>query len=155
MSRQPEAAGLTHEWTIARTGAGLIGSVFLALGVLGFIPGITANYEQFSVAGPGPAAELFGLFTASVVLNSIRLVFGIAGLIMALVPAAGGVRVFLVPGGGVMVLFAVYGAVMTTVSPDVNVVPVGAADNWLHLGLGAAMIGLGILSAALQRRHGH
>lgn len=41
------------------------GAVFLLVGVLGFIPGVTTNFDQLGFAGPGSEALLLGLFQAS------------------------------------------------------------------------------------------
>ncbi|HET6269009.1 MAG TPA: DUF4383 domain-containing protein, partial [Arthrobacter sp.] len=37
-----------------------VGAVFLLVGVLGFIPGVTSNYESLAVAGHGSQALLLG-----------------------------------------------------------------------------------------------
>ena len=39
-----------------------VGAVFLLVGILGFIPGITANYETMAFAGHGSGALLLGIF---------------------------------------------------------------------------------------------
>jgi hypothetical protein len=44
----------------------------------------------------------------------------------------------------IYLVLAIYGAVIDHHS-SANFVPVNAADNWLHLGLGIGMIGLGMV----------
>lgn len=58
------------------------GAVFLLVGVLGFIPGVTGNYGSLGFAGHDSGALLFGIFQVSVLHNIVRLLFGVAGLVM-------------------------------------------------------------------------
>ena len=46
--------------------AAVFGTVFLAVGVLGFVPGITSNFDQLSFAGHHSGAELLGIFQVSI-----------------------------------------------------------------------------------------
>lgn len=125
------------------TAAFLVAFLFLVLGVLGFIPEITSNYDDLRFAGHGSDARLFGLFEVSVLLNLVHLVTGVAGL--ALARTAGGARTFLVGGGAVYLALFVYGLTIDRDS-TANFIPVNDADSWLHLGLGIAMVGLGVLT---------
>ena len=52
-------------------------------GILGFIPGITTNYDDMTFAGEDSGAELLGLFQVSVLHNIVHLLFGVAGLALA------------------------------------------------------------------------
>jgi uncharacterized membrane protein YiaA len=45
-----------------QTAAAVVGVVFLLVGVLGFIPGITSSYDQLGLAGHQSGAMLLGLF---------------------------------------------------------------------------------------------
>ncbi len=65
--------------TVVQTLAGVVGAVFLLVGIPGFIPGATTNFGDFGLIGPEPAAKLLGLFTVSVVHNIVHLAFGVAG----------------------------------------------------------------------------
>ena len=56
-----------------------VGVVFLLVGVLGFIPGITSNYDTLQFAGPESEAQLLGLFQVSILHNIVHLLFGVAG----------------------------------------------------------------------------
>ena len=122
-----------------------VGAVFLLVGVLGFVPGITTNYDQLSFAGHHSNAALLGLFNVSVLHNLVHLAFGVAGI--ALARTFNGARSYLIGGGIVYLVLFVYGLVVDHDS-SANFVPVNDADNWLHLGLAVAMIALG---AALGR----
>ena len=124
-----------------------VGVVFLAVGVLGFVPGITTNYDQLSFASHHSDAALLGIFNVSVLHNLVHLAFGVAGI--ALARTFNAARSYLIGGGLVYLVLFVYGLVIDHDSAA-NFVPVNDADNWLHLGLAVAMIALG---AALGRTH--
>lgn len=122
--------------------AAVFGVVFLLVGVLGFIPGVTTNYDQLQFAGHESGALLLGLFAVSVPHNIVHLLFGIAGLALARRPDSA--RNYLVHGGIVYAVLWIYGLVIDHGS-DANFVPLNTADNWLHLVLAVAMIALGVL----------
>jgi hypothetical protein len=73
-------AGRATGRTAVQKAARLVGIVFLAVGVLGFIPGITTHYGSMAFAGHMSEAKLLGLFQVSVLHNIVHLLFGIAGL---------------------------------------------------------------------------
>ncbi|MGX5715932.1 DUF4383 domain-containing protein [Arthrobacter sp. MAHUQ-56] len=118
-----------------------VGVVFLLVGILGFIPGITTNYESLGFAGHGSGAMLLGLFQVSILHNIVHLLFGVAGIAMARTAAAS--RNYLVVGGAVYLVLWLYGLLIGQDSAA-NFVPVNTPDNWLHFILGVAMIGLGV-----------
>jgi hypothetical protein len=126
--------------TLHNTAMG-IGAVFLLVGVLGFIPGITTNYGAMNFAGHESGAMLLGVFQVSVLHNIVHLLFGAAGIAMARTGQMA--RWFLLGGGIVYLLLWIYGLVID-MSSGANFVPFNSADNWLHLVLGVAMIGLGL-----------
>jgi hypothetical protein len=130
--------------TPVQKGATVVAVVFLAVGVLGFIPGITTNYDTMMFGGHHSEAKLLGLFQVSVLHNLVHLLFGIVGLVLA--RTAKGARNYLIGGGFVYLVLWIYGLVIDQTS-DANFVPLNTADNWLHLLLGVAMIGLGIVLA--------
>ena len=127
--------------SMLQTAAFLVGAVFLAVGILGFIPGITTNYGDMAFAGRDSDAELLGLFQVSVLHNIVHLLFGILGIAAA--RAWESSRLFLVGGGAVYLLLWLYGLVVDKES-GANFVPMNAADDWLHFLLGVGMIGLGL-----------
>nr|WP_308042634.1 DUF4383 domain-containing protein [Micromonospora sp. PLK6-60] len=131
-----------------RRAAATVGVIFLVIGVLGFVPGITTNFGDLHVAGHASGAELFGVFQVSVLHNLVHLGFGVAGLAMS--RTAPGARAFLVGGGAIYLVLWLYGLVVDR-STGANFIPVNPADNWLHLLLGLGMIGLGVLTARGDR----
>ncbi|WP_433247112.1 DUF4383 domain-containing protein [Streptosporangium sp. CA-135522] len=122
----------------------VVGVVFLLVGVLGFIPGITTNYGSLQFAGHHSDALLLGVFQVSILHNIVHLLFGVAGVLLS--RTRPGARNFLVGGGVIYLLLWVYGLLVGHDSPA-NFVPLNNADNWLHLILGIGMIALGLLLA--------
>ena len=120
----------------------IVGAVFLLVGVLGFVPGITTDYDQLMVAGHHSGALLLGLFQVSILHNIVHLLFGVAGV--ALARTVAGARNFLIYGGAVYAVLWIYGLVVDLDSAA-NFVPLNTADNWLHLVLAVGMIALGVL----------
>ena len=119
----------------------IVGALFLLVGVLGFIPGITTGYHALHFAGHESDALLLGLFQVSVLHNIVHLLFGAAALVLARTPVRA--RNFLI-GGGVAYLFLwLYGLYVGDESAA-NFVPLNNADNWLHLILGFGMLALGV-----------
>jgi arginine exporter protein ArgO len=128
--------------TNVQKAAQAVGAVFLLVGVLGFIPGITSNYEALSFAGHDSEALLLGIFQVSVLHNIVHLLFGIAGILMA--RTVGQARNYLLYGGVIYLVLWLYGLLIGQDSAA-NFVPVNSADNWLHFVLGVAMIALALL----------
>lgn len=131
----------TRHWV--SKAAAVIGAVFLLVGVLGFIPGITTDYDTMKFAGHESQAKLLGVFQVSILHNVVHLLFGLAGLAMSRV--ASQARAFLIGGGLIYAVLWLYGLFIDHDS-SANFVPVNTADNWLHLGLAAGMIALGLLA---------
>ncbi|MGW0701166.1 DUF4383 domain-containing protein [Streptomyces sp. NPDC002867] len=133
----------------AQQAAMLVGAVFLLVGILGFIPGVTTDYDTMKFAEHDSEAKLLGLFQVSILHNIVHLLFGIAGLLMA--RAAATARTFLIGGGLVYLVLWVYGLIIDHDSAA-NFVPLNTADNWLHLVLGAVMLALGLLLTRRTQR---
>ncbi|HZB34211.1 MAG TPA: DUF4383 domain-containing protein [Streptosporangiaceae bacterium] len=123
-----------------------VGAVFLLVGILGFIPGITTNYDTMQFAGHESEAKLLGVFQVSILHNIVHLLFGVAGLAMARQVRTA--RLYLVGGGIIYLVLWLYGLLIDK-DAGANFVPVNTADNWLHLGLAVGMVTLGL---TLSRR---
>src|ERR1700712_6034228 len=98
-------AGSAHSGrTPLQTAALGVGAVFVLVGVLGFIPGITTHYGDMTFAGHNSMAKLLGIFMVSVLHNIVHLLFGVAGIVAARAWATS--RTYLVAGGVIyLVLF--------------------------------------------------
>ncbi|WP_433604506.1 DUF4383 domain-containing protein [Prescottella agglutinans] len=128
----------------------VFGVVFLVVGILGFIPGITTDYDTMTWGGHLSDAKLLGIFEVSVVHNLVHIAFGVVGILMARrIDLA---RIYLIAGG--VVYFAVWMYGLTINHDDAaNFLPVNDADNWLHLGLAVAMIVIGGVLPPLETRN--
>lgn len=133
--------------------ASAVGAVFVLVGILGFVPGITTDFDSMEFAGHESDAKLLGIFEVSVLHNLVHLLFGIAGLAMARRWATA--RTYLIGGGLIYLVLWIYGLVVDKGS-DANFVPVNTADDWLHLVLGLGMVAVGLIlqreRAGLDRR---
>jgi hypothetical protein len=136
-------ADLRAARTTVQKAALAVGLVFLLVGILGFIPGITTDYGAMTFAGHHSDAKLLGIFQVSVLHNIVHLLFGIAGI--ALARTAPGARTYLIGGGAIYLILWLYGLVVGQDS-GANFVPLNSADDWLHLVLGLGMIALGLLT---------
>lgn len=123
--------------------AAFLGIVFIAVGVLGFIPGITTHYGDMSFAGHDSGAKLLGIFQVSVLHNLVHILFGIVGL--ALARTFEGAKAYLLGGGVVYLVLWIYGLAIDKDGGG-NFVPLNSADDWLHLVLGVSLIGLGLIT---------
>ncbi|SDR95671.1 DUF4383 domain-containing protein [Microlunatus soli] len=137
--------GSSSASTTVQKAAVAVGLVFLLVGVLGFVPGITTNYGAMSFASHMSQAKLLGLFQVSVLHNVVHLLFGMAGLFAARGPRSA--RLYFLISGAVYLVLFIYGIVVvgTAMSSMANFVPVNGADNWLHLVLGGGMSIVGIV----------
>ena len=134
-------------WAPVQFVALTVGAVFLAIGSLGFVPGVTTHLDQLTLAGHHSGAALLGIFDVSVLHNVVHLGFGAAGLVLAC--RFGGARRYLIIGGGIYLVLWLYGLLIDPGSA-MNFVPVNSADNWLHLALGMGMLGSGLALSKIR-----
>lgn len=119
-----------------------VAAAFALVGVLGFVPGITTDYDEMELAGHESDAQLLGLFAVSVLHNVVHLLFGVAGFLLARTWI--GARLFLLAGGTIYLVLTLFGLVVDR-HGEANFIPLDHADNWLHLFLGLGMVALGFL----------
>jgi hypothetical protein len=127
---------------LARTIALAVGVVFLLVGILGFIPGITTDYDTMTFADHHSEAKLLGVFEVSILHNIVHLLFGVAGI--AASRAARNVPPYLFGAAVIYLVLTVYGIVIDKES-SANFVPVNSADNWLHIVLALGMAAAGFV----------
>ncbi|WP_218125485.1 DUF4383 domain-containing protein [Glycomyces harbinensis] len=117
-----------------------IALVFAVIGLLGFVPGITTNFDTMTFAGHHSDAKLLGVFEVSILHNLVHLLFGVVGFLMA--RTARNAVMYLITGGAIYFVLWIYG-LFIDLDSAANFVPLNDADNWLHLVLAIGMIGLG------------
>ncbi|WP_026535087.1 DUF4383 domain-containing protein [Arthrobacter sp. H14] len=142
-----DASGMHMTRGHVRNAAIGTGVVFLLLGVLGFIPGITTQYGEMAFAS-GSEALLLGAIQVSMLLNIVYLLVGAAGVAMS--KSATMARDFLLGSGALFLLLWIYGLVID-LSTGANFLSFNAGTNWLHLVLGVVAGGLGIAYMARHR----
>jgi hypothetical protein len=118
--------------TLAQKLAFVFGIVFLLVGILGFIPGITEDAPG-SFAGEDSEGSLLGLFQTSVLHNLAHLAFGI-GILAARRHATA--LQYLLFGG-----IAYAGLFLLGILGVMDWLPADDTDDWLHLVLGVALLG--------------
>ncbi|MBG6192347.1 hypothetical protein IWX64_003318 [Arthrobacter sp. CAN_A212] len=138
-----------REKTTMQKAAMAVGIVFVLFGVLGFVPGVTTEFDQMDMAGHESEALLLGLFQVSILHNIVHLLYGVAGLVLARTYA--NAKNYLLIGGVLYLVLWIYGLVID-LNSDANFVPFNDADNWLHLFLGVGMIALALI---LSRKRDH
>jgi hypothetical protein len=140
MTTTTDRARTARTSTTADTASGIFGWTFIAVGVLGFIPGVTTQYGALEWIGPDSEALLLGLFEVSILHNLVHLLLGVLGLAAA---AGGWARSYLVGGGLAYAALAIYGFLIEKDSAA-DFVPLNTADDWLHVVLAVAMILAGL-----------
>lgn len=148
------ADGRLSQYAPIQLAAAVVGAVFLLVGILGFIPGVTTHYDEMTAATHHSGAMLLGLFNVSILHNIVHLAFGVAGLLMARTFRTA--RTFLIGGGIIYLVLWIYGLIVqqTDHASPANFIPINTADNWLHFVLGVGMILLGILLGRTAVRAG-
>ena len=131
--------------TDVQKAAMLFGIIFLIVGVAGFIPGITSDYDRLTVFDD-QGAKLLGIFGVNIIENIAHILFGLAGL--ALARTWSGAKNYFIWGGLIYIALWLYGLVIEEDSVA-NFMGLNNEAHWLHLVLGIAMIAAGYL---LSRR---
>lgn len=114
----------------------IFGIVFLAVGIAGFIPGLTAAHSHPDVRVESGLGLLFGLFPVNVLHNIAHILFGLWGLAAA--KSAPAARAY---GKGTFIAYAlltVMGLVpAANLHTTFGLVPLYGHDIWLHAALAA------------------
>ena len=128
----------------------LFGIIFLIVGVAGFIPGITSDYDRLTVFDD-QGAKLLGIFGVNIIENIAHLLFGIAGL--ALARTWSGAKNYFIWGGLIYLALWLYGLIIEENSAA-NFMGLNNPAHWLHLVLGLAMVAAGYLLSRRVAREG-
>lgn len=119
---------------MVKTMALVFGVIFVAVGILGFVPGITTD------------GHLLGVFHVNTAHNVVHILSGVIAIAagMTSVKAA---RVYFRVFGLVYGLVAVLGFVSGD-RPVLGLIANNMADNWLHVGIALVSLILGFLPAS-------
>ena len=127
----------------------IFGIVFLILGIVGFIPGLTTQHTHPDVRLTTGLGAALGLFPVNVLHNIVHVLFGVWGLMAAKsVPAAKGyARVVAVVYAVLMVMGLMSaGNVHTTF----GFIPLYGNDVWLHALLAAVAAYFGFVRNEIE-----
>src|SRR5678815_1114241 len=108
----------------------VFGIVFLAVGILGFVPGVTNDKDM-----------LLGIFQVGTIHNAVHILSGLAALIAA--KSEDYAQLYFRIFGSVYALVTIVGFVQK--DTVLGLFDINMADNWLHLGLAVAILGIGFL----------
>ena len=138
---------LARDRTDIQKAAFLFGIVFLLVTLVGFIPGITTDYDDLT-RFDGEGAKIFGIFGTNILENIVHLLYGVAGLAAAASWAAS--KNYFIWGGVVYLAVWLYGLLGgSDEDSSANFLGLNSAADWLHFLLGVTMIAVGFL---LSRR---
>ncbi len=112
----------------------LFGIVFLAVGVLGFVPGFLHAHDNPAVHVDGGLGLLFGLFPVNWLHNLVHIIFGLWGLAAARSLTAG--RTYAKSVAVIYALLTVMG-LLPFLNTTFGLVPIYGNDIWLHALLAA------------------
>lgn len=117
-----------------RTFARIFGIVFILVGLVGFIPGLTQSHDHQGLAMEAGSGMALGLFPVNVLHNLFHLAFGIWGVIAA--RNFDGARIYARSVAIVYGLLTVLGLIPAT-NDTFGLIPIGGNDIWLHALLAA------------------
>lgn len=109
-----------------RTVAAVLGVVYLAAGVAGFVT----------------ASPLFGLFEVNVLHNVVHLVFG-AALLYGVMNTAMATNINRTVG----IILVVLGILGFVIPDGLGLVPLGGYDIWLHLASGIVLLAISMMGS--------
>ena len=119
-----------------KTAAVLFGIVFILIGILGFVPGVTDNHMLLGIFHVNPAHNVVHLLSGAAALfagmtsfGAARIYFRVFGVIYGLV--------------AVMGFFVGDGMLLGLISNNV-------ADTWLHVVIAAVSLFLGFMPASAE-----
>lgn len=123
---------------MAKTFGMLFGIVFLAVGILGFVPGVTTT-------GADGMPMLLGIFMVNTAHSCVYIASGVIFLLAAM-SGAGAARLWFQIFGLVYAVVAVLGF-MTPNGLLLGLISNNPADTWLHVVLAVAMLAIGFGTA--------
>ena len=119
-----------------KSAAVLFGIVFILVGILGFVPGVTDNQM------------LLGIFHVNAAHNVVHLLSGAAALFAGMT-SAGAARIYFRVFGVIYGLVAVLGFMMGD-GMLLGLISNNTADTWLHVVIAAVSLLLGFMPAPAE-----
>jgi hypothetical protein len=119
-----------------KSAAVLFGVVFILVGILGFVPGVTDNQM------------LLGIFHVNAAHNVVHLLSGAAALFAGMT-SAGAARIYFRVFGVIYGLVAVMGFLMGD-GMLLGLISNNTADTWLHVAIAAVSLLLGFMPASSE-----
>ena len=116
----------------------VFGVIFLAVGLLGFVPGITEN------------GHLLGIFHVNPAHNLVHILSGLAALLAAKASERAAQNYFRI-FGVIYALVAILGFLGGD-EPVLGLIANNTADNWLHVAIAAVSLALGFAPSTIARR---
>ncbi len=114
----------------------VFGVVYVLVGILGFIPGITTAAQVADA--PSATGAIFGIFAVNLLHNLVHLVIGLA-LLYGATSTANAINV----ARGVGIVYVLVG-ILGFIQPDTfGLMPIGGNDIWLHLASAAVLLIVG------------
>ena len=139
--------GGTGDKTDIQRAAMLFGAVFGLVTIIGFIPGLTTNYDGLTTFD-GEGAKIFGIVGVNVLENIAHGLFAVAGFVAASSWAAS--KNYFIWGGAIYLALWLYGLLGgSDEDSSANFLGMNSASDWLHFILGVTMLAIGFL---LSRR---
>lgn len=126
----------------ARLYASLVGAALVIFGLAGF-------FYSASLGGPGDVGEVLGVFAVNGWLNLLHILSGALGLLLA----GHAARRYALWLGAAYLALAVWGFAIGG-DPILGFLPASAADNLLHLALGALGVAAALATPGPARRKG-
>src|SRR5256714_11458709 len=120
---------------MVKSAAILFGIVFLAVGILGFVPAVTSDVNGMPM--------LLGIFHVNTAHNFVHIASGVVFLLCGMA-GAGPSSMFFKIFGLVYALVAVLGF-MKPMGPVLGMISNNPADTWLHVVLASSMLLLGLV----------
>jgi hypothetical protein len=109
--------------------ARIYGIVFLIIGIVGFVPGLTPPHEHPGLIVNGSSGMELGLFPVNILHNAVHILFGVWGLVAA--GSLAGAVLFARAVAIIYALLTVLGLIPAT-NTAFGLVPIYGHDVWLH-----------------------
>jgi hypothetical protein len=131
-----DMAGVRTQGRLNSLAAGVVGAVFIVVGLLGFT--VSGGHSLAGHTG----GQLLGLFQVNSLHNLVHLAVG-AVMVAAAIAGTRAARSVNMLVGAVYLVLGVAGLFITGDSP-LNIIALNGADNGLHIVIGAVLIAVGM-----------